>query len=125
MEIKINDKNIELHFGWGFLSYVNKNNGVVMEGVNSGVGGMALLNAGVAMKDPETLLLILQAGTVTERTAPQVGDLQVFIETLIENGEYGSFFDEVAEEMGKNSLLRQAMNGNQAIEKATRKKKAK
>lgn len=122
MEISINKKSYPLHFGWGFLSYINQNHGIVMEGVNSHVGGMALLNAGAAMKDPEVLLSILAAGTSTEQTPPTKQELQEYIEGLIENGEYVKVFDEAVEEMGKSSLLRQAMNGNQVIEKVAKEK---
>ncbi|MBF0845042.1 hypothetical protein IR117_10540, partial [Streptococcus danieliae] len=71
---------------------------------------------------PEVLLSILAAGTSTEQTPPTKQELQEYIEGLIENGEYVKTFDEAVEEMGKSSLLRQAMNGNQVIEKVTKKK---
>lgn len=122
MEISINKKSYPLHFGWGFLSYINHNHGIIMEGVNSHVGGMALLNAGAAMKDPEILLSILAAGTSTEQTPPTKRELQEYIEGLIENGEYVKVFDEALEEMGKSLLLQQALNMNKVIEKVTKKK---
>ena len=111
MIIKINERDYELHFGWAFLKYANKANGLEVEGMNVGVGGMTKLELGANLSDPETLLVSLKAGLASEQHQPSNRDLEKFIETKIEDDTYQEFYTELWQEVKKAPVLSQAVRG--------------
>ena len=111
MIIKINGRDYELHFGWEFLKYVNKVNGLQVEGVNVGVGGMTKLEFGANLLDPETLYIALKAGLASEKHQPSNSELERFIEEKIEDGTYEEFYTDLWKEVKKASVLDQAVRG--------------
>lgn len=115
MEITIGNKTYQLHFGWGFLKYVNKTKSVSFEGVQTGAGGMTILSAGLMMRDPEALETIIKAGTDTEHSKPSNDDIHAFIEQLIIDDKYDAFFDEVDSNLKKSVLLQKAMNSQNPV----------
>lgn len=111
MIIKIGEREYELHFGWAFLKYANKVNGLEVEGMSVGVGGMTKLELGANLLDPETLYIALKAGLASEKHQPSNTDLERFIEDKIEGGTYEEFYTELWEEVKKAPVLSQAVRG--------------
>lgn len=111
MIIKIGEREYELHFGWAFLKYANKVNGLEVEGMSVGVGGMTKLELGANLLDPETLLVSLKAGLASEKHQPSNADLESFIERKIEDGTYQEFYKELWNEVKKAPVLSQAVRG--------------
>ena len=117
MIIRINERDYELHFGWAFLKYANKINGLEVEGVNIGVGGMTKLELGANLLDPETLYLSIKCALASEPHQPSNADLERFIEAKIEDGTYEEFYTDLWKEVKKAPVLNQAVRGKtKAIE---------
>ena len=117
MIININNRDYELHFGWAFLKYANKANGLEIEGMSVGVGGMTKLELGTNLLDPETLYIALKAGLASEPHQPSNADLERFIEEKITDGTYEEFYTELWKEVKKAPVLNQAVLGKtKAIE---------
>lgn len=106
MNIKIDDVEYELHFGWDFIEYLNDKNGVVVEGLKMDTGGLTKLTGQLDLGDPIALRLAIQAGTNTLRSKPSKRGIEKYIEGLIESGEYESFLQELQEKLEKNPLTR-------------------
>lgn len=117
MIIKINERDYELHFGWAFLKYANKANGLEVEGMNVGVGGMTKLELGANLSDPETLLVSLKAGLASEQHQPSNRELEQFIESKIEDDTYHEFYKELWQEVKKAPVLSQAVRGKSKAQK--------
>lgn len=112
MELTINERTYQLYFGTDFVDYINNQNGMMMEGVKTNVGGMLMLNAGMSMKSPSTLRLIIKAGTVTLQSKPSNKDLDDFINDLLDredDAEFESLFDDIEEEIKKHPVNRREM----------------
>lgn len=118
MNIEINGKTYPLTFGLRFLDTVDKERGFTadVEGMqmNTGAGGMSMLQQGLEVYSPTHLATVIRAATATERQKPSNQDIEKFIESLAENGdEYYDFYDDIKDEMGKNSILKMALSGGQ------------
>lgn len=111
MVITINQKEYELHFGWAFLRYMNKNSGFEVEEISMDTGGLPKLTLGAELQDPETMVKIIKAGTDTEKQKPSNLEIEQYVETLIMEENYSDVFDEMWEEIKKQPLLAQAMKG--------------
>ena len=111
MIININNRDYELHFGWAFLKYANKINGLEVEGLNIGVGGMTKLELGANLLDPETLYLSIKCALASEQHQPSNADLERFIEEKITDGTYEEFYTELWKEVKKAPVLNQAVLG--------------
>lgn len=112
MEITINDKNYRLYFGTDFVDYINNANGMAVEGVKTNVGGMLMLNAGLSMKSPSTLELIIKAATNTLPSKPSNKDLDDYINDLLnqeDDSEYEALFEEIEAEIKKRPANRREM----------------
>lgn len=110
MIVEMKNKEIELHFGWAFLEEVNKTMGIELEvegqPINTKTGGMALLQMGLGQYDPVAVVKTIKAGTVTEKSKPSTGDIQQFLEGLMEEeGAYVEFVDELSDAIKKAPLL--------------------
>lgn len=108
--VNIDNKDYELHFGWGFLEYANEVFGAEAQGQKTNIGGMFNLYTGATIQDPATLVHIIKAGTVTERQKPSNKGITEFIEGLLEeDGAYEDLYTEIWEEIAKKPLLRKAL----------------
>lgn len=108
--VNIDGKDYELHFGWGFLEYVNNVYGVEQKGQKSQFGGMYILYTGSTLQDPHTLVHIIKAGTITERQKPSNKGITEFIEGLLEEeGAYEELYSQIWNEIEKKPLLRKAL----------------
>lgn len=109
MILTINSKEYPLHFGFAFLKYINKHNGLEVEDMNMGVGGMQKLTVGMSMNDPETLITIIKGATDTEKQKPSDSELESYLMEIIENESYSDVFAELETEIKKQPILSQAM----------------
>ncbi|MGP6139574.1 tail assembly chaperone [Jeotgalibaca sp. A127] len=112
MELTINEKDYRLYFGTDFVDYINNANGMVVEGVKTNVGGMLMLNAGLSMKSPSTLRLILKGATNTLASKPSNKDLEDYINGLLDqedDDEYEILFEEIETEIKKLPANRREM----------------
>lgn len=108
--VNIDGKEFELHFGWGFLEYVNREFGVSQGEVKTQFGGLYNIYTGSSMQDPFTLVHIIKAGTVTEKQKPSNKGIMDFIEGLAEEEKaYEEFYIEIWDEIAKKPLLRKAL----------------
>lgn len=117
MELTINGKEYRLYFGTDFADYINKANGMELEGVKTNVGGMLLLNAGLSMKEPPTLELVIKAATNTLPSKPSNKDLDDYINDLLDqedDTEYEALFTEIETEIKKRPANRRGMGISKA-----------
>ena len=133
MNINVNGKDYTLQFGLRFLDVVDKERGVSanIEGasINTGAGGMDMLNQGLSVYSPSHLATVIRAGTAHLRQRPSEKEIEDYIQKLVDGGaegevseEYFDLYDEINDELGKNSMLQVAMKGREAL--AKKKKKA-
>lgn len=110
MEIKINDKNYPLKFGFDFIDYVNEKNGMQAEGVKTNIGGAAMLNAGLQSRTPSSLRLLIKGGTCTLSWKPSNEDIEAYINDIADDDEaYEKLFDDIETELGKQPATRREM----------------
>lgn len=117
MELTINGKEYRLYFGTDFVDYINKANGMELEGVKTNVGGMLMLNAGLSMKAPSTLELVIKAATNTLPSKPSNKDLDDYINELLDQDddtEYETLFTEIETEIKKRPANRREMGISKA-----------
>lgn len=112
MILTINNKNYELKFGLGFLAEMNKRKSAEIEGVATGYGSMALLQAGMYFSDPLALLDLIKAGTAECPQKPSNEDLEKYITDLAINGKIDNLFELIFEEIKKSPILAHAMKVN-------------
>lgn len=130
MELTIGSNTYGLKFGFAFIDYVNNATGIGLskEGYTlalNGLTGMKMLLAGISIKNPSTLRIIIKGATTTLKSKPSNEDIDLFIEELTENDEnYNSIFDSIIEEMGEHSLVLKEMGiSNEQWKKAKEKDK--
>lgn len=132
MNIEINGKDYTLQFGLRFLDVVDKERGVSanVEGatINTGAGGMDMLNQGLNVYSPSHLATVIRAGTAHLRQRPTDVEVENYIQELVEGGdegevsqEYFDLYDQINDALGKNSMLQVAMRGKEALAKKKKK----
>ena len=109
MQITINNRTYQLHFGLGFLQEMNKRHSAEFEGVKTGYGAMALFSAGQYLNDPLAFVDLLRAATAGEYQKPSNDELETYISGLIVKDEYEKVFLEMMDEIKKSPLLAKAM----------------
>ena len=110
MEIEINGKNYPLTFGFDFIDYVNRENGMEADGVKTNIGGAAMLNAGLQGRMPSSLRLLIKGATVTLPQKPSNKAIEQYIDELADDDDaYNAVFDSVEEELGKRPAIRREM----------------
>ena len=110
MEITINDKTYPLTFGFDFIDYVNRENGMEADGMKTNIGGAAMLNASMAGRLPSSLRLLIKGGTCNLKQKPSNKDIDAFIDEIAEDDEaYDALFDEIQDELGKRPAIRREM----------------
>lgn len=110
MEIEINGKNYPLTFGFDFIDYVNKENGMAADGIKTNIGGAAMLKASMAGRLPSSLRLLIKGGTCNLKQKPSNKDIDAFIDEIAEDDDaYDALFDEIQEELGKRPAIRREM----------------
>lgn len=117
MEITLNDKKYDLHFGLRFLDEINKRFGVTMdvEGqtIQSNISGLHMAMTGLSQKSPSALAKVIQCATADARQKPSIKELETFIGKLIEDEKYDDFYDELLDELGKQPLVRKELGNAQ------------
>lgn len=109
MQLTINNKNYQLHFGLGFLSEMNKRKSATFEGMATGYGALALLNIGSLVQDPLAIVDVIKAATAQALQKPSNEDLEIFLNEKAEAGELDKLIFDLFEEIKKSPLLRYAM----------------
>lgn len=109
MIININEKDYELYFGFDFIDYVNQVNSMETQQINLKLAGMKLLAGGIAEKTPSSLRTILKGAMITLKQKPKNQDLDKFIEDLLNEDKYDSFYDEIVMELGKHLVVLKEM----------------
>ena len=110
MQITINKKVYDLHFGFDFLEEVNKYFGLVIdvEGqeVNTKSGGLNFMLNGLEQYDPIALIKTIRCATSTEKSKPSKADLEAHVMELLNDDEkYDAFLDELLAEIKKSPLI--------------------
>lgn len=114
MVIEIEGKEYELDFGFGFMEYVADVRGIEaqMQGlkVNSKLGGMTLLLAGLEQEEEVALMEALRGGLITRKSQPSKKDLYAYIKGLAtlateDEDPYGEFVKKVCDEIKKEPLV--------------------
>lgn len=113
MEFVINGKEKELRFGIGFIRKLDESYKVSHEGLEFGMGLMGA-SMQLRMKNPTVLSDIIQASVVGNATQRQA-DIAVE-EYAEENDGLGALFEEIEEEMGKSTVVKDSLNNLEEIE---------
>lgn len=81
MNLNINGKDYELHFGLDFIAFLNKSHVAIENGYEFGRGiynAVAQIDNG----DPTILLDLIQAATATESTPPTVAEIKKYLDKV-------------------------------------------
>ncbi|MBF0747285.1 hypothetical protein IR073_06470 [Gemella sp. 19428wG2_WT2a] len=109
MQLTINNKNYNLHFGLGFLQEMNKRKSTSFDGMSTGYGALALLSIGSMLQDPLAVVDVIKAATAQALQKPSNEDLEIFLNEKAENGQLDKLIFDLFEEIKKSPLLRYAM----------------
>ena len=111
MQIKINDKDVELRFGVKFVRELDKIAGMDIGGASFGMGLTKSIPA-LKTADPAVLSDIIYSATSTVQMGrPSRDDVDDFIDTC---EDLEPVFDEVIEEMNKANAIKTALKNAQA-----------
>lgn len=114
MQLTINKKTVDLHFGFDFMEEINKSSGITVNGVNVGAGAQQELGK-LEMGDMAALVRVLFAATKGSSPRPSfelVRD-EVFQDTGNEEADFArvdSLMKETIEVMNKSLPLRYQLN---------------
>lgn len=113
MNLKINDKDYELHFGLDFIAHLNKKHTSYENGYELGRG---IYNAVIQIQnaDPTILVDLIEAATITEPQKPTREQIKQFIES-IEDAEV--LMDDFLSVFEKAPMTRPTMKKIQEMEK--------
>lgn len=108
MNIKLNNKDIELNFGIGFLRELDKIGGIDVEGVSM---GMALTKTIPALNswDPLALLNVVYSATHAQSPRPSMKDIEDYFNGLTDKQIEKTYAD-VLGELKKSASVRFTMN---------------
>jgi len=116
MDVKINNKEYTLHFGWDFLEFINDVRGAEIkangQGINTKTAGLSFLEAGLESKDPTAVRDAIKAGLSTEKSKPSNEDVEDFVkQKLVKTPkQYKDFVEELHEEIKKEPMLKAIIN---------------
>src|SRR5699024_789566 len=111
MQIKINDKDVELRFGVKFVRELDKIAGMDIGGASFGMGLTKSIPA-LKTADPAVLSDIIYSATSTVQMGrPSRDDVDDFIDNC---EDLEPVFDEVIEEMNKANAIKTALKNAQA-----------
>lgn len=113
MNIKINNKEYDLYFGFDFIDYINNNSSLSVQGMQIGLGGVQMLSLGITNKSPSTMRLIIKGATNTLNSKPSNADIEEYISDLIVANEYDKVFDSLVQELGEHALVLREMGVSQ------------
>ena len=111
MLVTIKNTKHELFFGFDFLEYINKEYGPEMPelGVKVPAGGINFLNMAYSLNDPVALAKTLIGATISSANKISKGQAEEFVFSLIEDGKFEDFYNEVKEEVKKDRILKAFM----------------
>ena len=110
MNIKIADKEYDLHFGLDFLEFCEDTGGMKVDGVNIGIGGFNMMYSKLEMFDPVTVLKVIQGGTNTYKSKPSKADIEELLIEKIESESYEDFVEELLSELKKQPFTKVQIN---------------
>ncbi|WP_243343553.1 tail assembly chaperone [Anaerococcus sp. AGMB09787] len=113
MNIKINNKEYDLYFGFDFIDYINNNSSLSVQGMQIGLGGVQMLSLGITNKTPSTMRLIIKGATNTLNSKPSNADIEEYISDLIVANKYDEVFDSLVQELGEHALVLREMGVSQ------------
>lgn len=117
MYIELNGKELPLNFGFKFIEEIEKLESfkVNVEGqeVSTGMGGLSMLEGKLEAKSPIALKSVIKAATATLDMKPSNSQIEDYILTLAEDEDkYIKLFEDIQEELGKNTLAKVMMKQN-------------
>lgn len=113
MEFVISGKERELKFGIGFVRKLDENYTASHDGLEFGMGLMGSMMQ-LRLKNPTVLTNIIHAAVVGNVTQRQV---DVAIEEYAdENDGLGQLYEDLEEEMGKSSVVKDSLNNLEKLE---------
>ena len=92
-----------------FLREANRLSSMNYAGMAINAGGMPILMAGAGIKAPDVLVKLIKCGLASETHAPTNIEIDLFVESLIENDEFDSFYNQMLDEIKKQPVLMQAI----------------
>ena len=98
MELTIDGKAHNFHFGIKFLSELDKAHELTEQGMSFGAGLEQTLPKLLLMNDPATLVEYLKMANKTEKTVLSESKIIDYLEGLTED-EYDALFEKVSEEL--------------------------
>lgn len=108
MQLKINGKDQELHFGVRFVRELDIVAGVKQEGISFGFGLTKTLPA-LTSFDPAVLSDVIYAATITNSPRPSRDDVDNFVDSVEDVKTLEKMFDDVNTEMNKANAIKAAL----------------
>lgn len=105
MVLKINGKEYEIRFGFAGIDYLDRVYYVESHGVKLGQG-LGMLYTYLEMQHPMSLLHAIKAGTITEKQAPSVKEIEEFVEEIAETEGLEKLFKDLGNELKKQPLTK-------------------
>lgn len=124
MNLNINGKDYELHFGLDFIAQLNKKHVAIENGYELGRG---LYNAVVQIEnsDPTILVDLIQAATITESAPPTIEDIKKYLETEVEDVEVlmDDFLSQLATAPMTRVTMKRIKEGKKELDKLIKEQK--
>lgn len=86
MNLNINGKDYELHFGLDFIAALDRKYVVSQSGFQIGQG-LTMVTSYIEMGNPTILTDLIQAATITEKSKPTVPEIKQFLEHDVQDLE--------------------------------------
>lgn len=106
MQIKVNDKKVELFFGVAFVRELDKIAGLKKKDVELGMG-LTKSIPGLQAYDAAVLSNIIYCATVTESPRPSMKEVDAFVED--KSTDIESIFDQVQKELKESNATKLAL----------------